>query len=120
MATELLYDFPPPPFNAKHDNFQKWERKFNLWLTITDIPKEKRAAFLVLNLDEDTQDIIFDTFSESHINQEEGVNTILCHLRNIFKKDEALVSVINHSNRDINQSYTLKRKILYSLNSHVL
>ena len=92
MATEFLYDLPPPPFNAKTDDFHKWERKFKLWLAITDIPKVKRATFLLLSLDEDTQDTILDLVSESDINQENGVEAVMRVLRDIFKKDEDLVA----------------------------
>ena len=77
MATEFLYDLSPPPFNANTDDFHKWERKFNLWLAITDIPKVKRAAFLLLNLDEDTQDTVLDLVSESEINHDNGVETVV-------------------------------------------
>ena len=91
MATAYS-DKTPPPFNSKTDDFSKWVKKFNLWTSITDLPKVKRGASLVLRLDDDTQDTILELISEEDINKEDGTKTIIDKLKEIFKKDESVTA----------------------------
>ena len=91
MATAYS-DKAPPPFNAKVDDFNKWVRKFNLWASITDLPKAKQGASLVLRLDDDTQDTVLELVSEEDINKDDGTKTIIDKLQEIFKKDPSVTA----------------------------
>ena len=57
-------DKSPPPFVRNIDDFNKWLRKFKLWLTITEVDKKKHGALLLLRLDDDTQDRINELMKE--------------------------------------------------------
>ena len=85
MATGYS-DKSPPPFNAKSDDFSKWLRKYNLWSSITDLPKAKQGASLVLRLDDETQDTILELVTQEDINQDERAKTVIDKLKDIFKK----------------------------------
>ena len=82
----------PPPFNAQTDDFNKWLKKFNLWKTLTDIPKVKIGASLVLQLDDDTQDTILELVNEEDIGKENGAQIVIDKLKEIFKKDESITA----------------------------
>ena len=82
----------PPPFNAKTDDFNKWLKKFNLWTTLTDIPKVRIGASLVLQLDDDTQDTILELVKEEDIGKENGYQTVIDKLKEIFRKDESITA----------------------------
>ena len=91
MATGFS-DKAPPLFNARNDDFGKWERKFNLWKQITDVAAVKQGALLVLRLDDDTQDTILELISTEDLNKADGVDKVVNHLKEIFKKDESIAA----------------------------
>ena len=62
MTSELSYKYPPH-FNAKTVDFSTWKRKYQLWKYVTDVDETKQGSLVVLNLDDDTQDTIFEFFT---------------------------------------------------------
>ena len=82
----------PPPFNGKSDDFNKWLKKYNLWTTLTELPKVKIGASLVLQLDDDTQDTILELVKEEEIVKETGAQTVIEKLKEIFRKDESVTA----------------------------
>ena len=61
-------------------------KKFNLWKTLTDLPKVKIGSSLVLQLDDDTQDTILEFINEEGIGQETDAQTVLEKLRKYSKR----------------------------------
>ena len=80
----------PPPFNAKHDNYEKWKRKLSLWESITDVDKKKRGSLIILRLDEDTQDSIWESVEDADIKSDTGAQHVTNHMDKLFKRDDTL------------------------------
>ena len=82
----------PPPFDRKLDVYSKWEKKFELWQSITDVAATKQGGLLILRLDDDTQDTILDEVTIAQIKAEDGVNTVITKLNEMFPVDETLTA----------------------------
>ena len=80
----------PPPFDRKLDVYSKWEKKFELWQSITDVAPTKQGGLLILRLDEETQSAILNEVTIEQIKAAEGVDTILTKLKAMFPVDETL------------------------------
>ena len=80
----------PPPFNAKHDNYEKWKRKLSLWESITDVDKKKRGSLIIVRLDEDTQDSIWESVEDADIKSDTGAQHVTNHMDKLFKRDDTL------------------------------
>ena len=85
-------DKNPPAFNRSTDEYSKWKKKFNVWKNITDLEKKKQGGYLLLRLDDITQEKVLDKVTEEQIATEEGVNTIIAQLDTMFKKDANLTA----------------------------
>ena len=80
----------PPPFDAKHDNYEKWKRKLSLWESITDVDKKKRGSLIIVRLDEDTQDSIWESVEDADIKSDTGAQHVTNHMDKLFKRDDTL------------------------------
>ena len=78
----------PPPFDKKVDNYQKWKKKLNLWQGITEVEDTKQGAFIILALDEDTQDKILELVTEDEIESTDGANKVLENLDLLVEEEE--------------------------------
>jgi hypothetical protein len=82
----------PPPFNRKLDVYVKWKQKFNIWQSITDVTATKQGGLLVLQLDDDTQEAVLDSFTNDDIKSDGGVQKILDYLDVLFEVDTSLAA----------------------------
>ena len=85
-------DEVPPPFNGKTDDFLKWERKYRLWKNITDVDKTKLGSLVLLNLDDDTQDTIFESIKLDELKKIDGDNQVIEKLRSMFVEEESITT----------------------------
>ena len=53
-------DKTPPSFDKKINNYEIWKKKFSIWQNVTDIDDTKQGGMVVLSLDDETQEAIFD------------------------------------------------------------
>ena len=89
----MMYSFSdktPPSFDEQTDDYERWVRKFRLWMAITEVEPRKRGALLLLHLDDDTQDRILDLVAEEDIDKDTSVAVILEHLKTFFGIDESV------------------------------
>ena len=80
----------PPAFDKQKDSYEKWKKRFKLWQTVTNVPKEKQGSYLVLRLDDDTQENILENVDEDELNSESGVETVIQHLDSLLLKDKTV------------------------------
>ena len=75
-----------PPLLETAVSFEIWEKKVELWQTITDLKPEQQGAALVLALTAKAQDQVLE-LPTSEIKAADGVKKILEKLGIIYKKD---------------------------------
>ena len=126
----------PPPFDRKLDVYSKWEKKFELWQSITDVAATKQGGLLILRLDEETQSAILNEVTIEQIKAADGVDTIQTKLKAMFPVDETLsayeayeefekyrrppnVSISDYC-REFQQKYAKVKKTDTTLAEHVL
>ena len=88
-------DKAPPSFNATTDDFGMWKEKFYIWKQITAIADVKQGAWLVSQLDIDTQDTLLDLISEVDIMKEDGADKVVNILKEICKFKEGYLSKVH-------------------------
>lgn len=76
-----------PPALAKSSTFDSWEKSINLWVLITELPKAKQGAALVLSLEGKDRDTVLE-LPLTDINSDDGVKKIIDKLGTIYKKDQ--------------------------------
>ena len=64
-----------------------WEKKVELWQTVTDLKKEQQGAALVLALNSKAQDQVLE-LDMTEIKAADGVSKIMEKLGKIYKKDD--------------------------------
>ena len=79
-------NFKTPPTLSKTESYEHWEKSVQLWQLVTDIPKKKRGAAVVLALEGKDREVALE-LSIAEINSDDGVEKILDKLGNIYKKD---------------------------------
>ena len=79
-------NFKTPPNLTNYNTYDKWEKAFKIWQLVTDLPKRKQGAALILALSEKDRDIALE-ISIDDIHSDEGVDKILDKLGKIYKKD---------------------------------
>jgi len=47
----MASNFKTPPFFNKGDDYEKWEKKINIWKTLTTLEEKKQGAAVFLVLD---------------------------------------------------------------------
>ena len=65
-----------PPILTNFNTYEKWEKAFKIWQLVTDVPKVKQGAALMLALSDKDRDIALE-LSIEEIHSEEGVVRIL-------------------------------------------
>ena len=75
-----------PPLLEKAVTFEIWEKKVELWQSVTDLKKEQQGPALVLALTERAQDQVLE-LDTAEIKAADGVTKILEKLGKIYKKD---------------------------------
>ena len=80
----------PPSFNKNTDDYAKWRKKFQIWSNVTEAPKTKQGGLLVLTLDDQTQETIFEKMTADDLKMEGATDQILKYLDEMFKKDESI------------------------------
>ena len=80
----------PPSFNKNTDDYAKWRKKFQTWSNVTEAPKTKQGGLLVLTLDDQTQETIFEKMTADDLKMEGATDQILKYLDEMFKKDESI------------------------------
>lgn len=83
-------DKTPPPFDKKVDNYAKWKKKFGIWQNITEVNAAKQGGLLILRLDDDTQETIWETVTDDEIKSEQGADKVLAQMDIMFKQDDAV------------------------------
>ena len=82
----------PPPFDRNNDDYVKWKRRFKVWQSITDEDKKKQGGLLILRLDEETQESIFEALTSDQISSETGADLVIGQLDAIFQKDATVTA----------------------------
>ena len=80
-------NFKSPPKFENNDSYENWEKAVKLWRLVTDIPKGKQGAAIVLSLQGKAYETVLE-MEEEEITAEDGVKRILDKLGTIYKKDK--------------------------------
>ena len=75
-----------PPSLEKSISFEIWEKKVELWKSVTDLKPEQQGPALVLALTAKAQDQVLE-LPTSDIKATDGVTKIIAKLATIYKKD---------------------------------
>ena len=95
MASASAFtDKTPPSFNRSSDDYTKWKKKFDIWQTVTDVPKARQGGLVVLRLDDDTQDDVLELITTNELQNADGsgIDKLLVHLDGMFPKDESVTA----------------------------
>jgi len=95
----MAKNFQKPPNFGEDKPFTRYVEELRAWTFVTDIDKKKQGLAVALSLPEDDKSQIRDkVFSEIDIatlKEDDGVETLITFLNNIFQKDE-LTEVYEH------------------------
>ena len=75
-----------PPQLESASSFEIWEKKIEMWQSVTDLKPEQQGPALVLALTDKVQDEVLQLES-AVIKSDRGVSEILKKLATIYKKD---------------------------------
>ena len=75
-----------PPQLESASSFEIWEKKIEMWQSVTDLKPEQQGPALVLALTDKVHDEVLQLES-SVIKSDRGVSEILKKLATIYKKD---------------------------------
>ena len=82
----MANNFKTPPTLNKNESYENWEKAVKLWQLVTEIPKIKQGAAMVLALSGKDRDVALE-LSMEELNTDNGVENILNKLGKIYKKD---------------------------------
>ena len=82
----------PPAFDKKMDVYSKWKKKFTIWQSITDVADTKQGGYLILRLDDSTQEAVLESVSTNDIKTDQGVTKILPALDKMFEVDKSVTA----------------------------
>ena len=75
-----------PPSLAESQDYETWEKALKYWQIITDLPKAKQGAAVILSLTGKAREAVFE-LDFTTVNSDTGVEAILDRLEKIYKKD---------------------------------
>ena len=89
----------PPVFSSEKLYSRCYVHELEAWSFVTHLPKKKQGLVIALSLPENDstqiRDKVFSELKIEDLKKEDGVDTLVCFLDDIFKKDE-LTEVYEH------------------------
>ena len=76
-----------PPVMTENMSYHKWKSEVELWSQITEVPGKKQGGSLFFTLQGDARDTIRSKLSNAEIAADDGLDTILKTLDELYLKD---------------------------------
>ncbi|XP_057310466.1 uncharacterized protein LOC130648431 [Hydractinia symbiolongicarpus] len=108
----------PPVFNDKKP-YNRYVDELKAWTLLTDLEKQKQGIAVALSLPEEdstqVRDKVFSEISIADLNKEDGIDTLIAFMDNLFKKDELTDMYEHYTNFD-----RYKRKSDETIESYII
>ncbi|XP_057302644.1 uncharacterized protein LOC130636814 [Hydractinia symbiolongicarpus] len=108
----------PPVFNDKKP-YNRYVDELKAWTLLIDLEKQKQGIAVALSLpkEDSTQvrDKVFSEISIADLNKEDGIDTLIAFMDNLFKKDELTDMYKHYTNFD-----RYKRKSDETMESYII
>ena len=82
----------PPEFNILTNPYDRYIEELKAWCIVTELPKKKQGVAVALAMPENdssgVRDKIFNDIKLDELNKDDGIDSLIHYMDNLFKRDE--------------------------------